>query len=258
MSEIIKTEAVVLSKLNYRETSKIAAFYTKSHGKISAIIRGARTPKSASGFKIDPLNYLQVVIYKKAGRELQLLTQADTIAYYPSIREDLEKLKYASAVLELVQSLTVEGDANQLLFRGIVRILRLMDSSADYPQILLLKFFLFMLKETGYEIQTDHCSVCLNRFETSEPLYFYFDSGIICPECRRQFAEAASFSKELFNFIDCLRNVTNKTAAPEGAEQTRQRCLIAPKEAEKAILFFEKYLNYHIPEFKGIRSIHLF
>ena len=46
MSEILKTEAVVLSKMNYSDTSIIASLFTEESGKISAIIKGARTAKS--------------------------------------------------------------------------------------------------------------------------------------------------------------------------------------------------------------------
>ena len=49
MSEIIKTEAVVLSKMNYGDSSNIASLFTEDLGKISVIIKGARTVKSKYG-----------------------------------------------------------------------------------------------------------------------------------------------------------------------------------------------------------------
>ena len=45
MSEIIKTEAVVLSKINYGDSSIIASLYSKNSGKMSVIIKGGRNPK---------------------------------------------------------------------------------------------------------------------------------------------------------------------------------------------------------------------
>ena len=49
MSEIIKTEAVVLSKLNYGDSSSIASLFTEDFGKLSVIVKGARSPKSKYG-----------------------------------------------------------------------------------------------------------------------------------------------------------------------------------------------------------------
>ena len=43
MSEIIKTEAMVLTKMDYGDTSKIVSLYTKDFGKLSAIIKGGRS-----------------------------------------------------------------------------------------------------------------------------------------------------------------------------------------------------------------------
>ena len=100
MSEIVKTEAVVLSKLNYGDSSSIAALFTKNYGKLSAIIKGGRNPKSKIGFIVDPLNHLQVILYKKDNRDIQTLSNADIISHFSKIKEDLNKLKYTYAVLE--------------------------------------------------------------------------------------------------------------------------------------------------------------
>ena len=69
MSEIIKTEAIVLNKINYGDTSMIASLYTKDHGKISAILKGGRSSKSKIGAVVNPANYLEIVIYKKDTRQ---------------------------------------------------------------------------------------------------------------------------------------------------------------------------------------------
>ncbi|MGE5682841.1 MAG: DNA repair protein RecO [Bacillota bacterium] len=245
MPEIIKTEAIVLNKMDYRETSKIATFYTKDHGKISAVIKGARTAKSAIGLKVDIFNHLQIVIYKKANRELQLVTQAELISYYPQIKSDLEKLKYASAVLELLQAFTVEEDVNPRLFKGTIRILDLFTVSNEIPGALLIKYILFLLKEIGYEIQFDHCSICNNSLPSGRVPLFNFERGIICDNCSKNFIQSTVFPKELFSLIIGLRNNKSVTIQDGG-------------EVDRILLFLEKYLKYHVPEFKGIRSIHLY
>ena len=118
MSEIIKTEAVVLSKLNYGDSSSIASLFTEDLGKISVIIKGARSPKSKYGKIVDPLNYLSVVLYKKESREIQLLSGADIIEHFPAIKNDLNKLEYAYAVVELVKNLLAEHEVNRKIFKG--------------------------------------------------------------------------------------------------------------------------------------------
>ena len=122
MSEIIKTEAVVLSKMNYGDTSMIASLFTEDLGKISVIVKGARSPKSKYGRIVDLINHLSVVLYKKESREVQLLSGADTIDHYPEIKNDLNKLKYAYSIAELVKNLLAEHEVSKRIFKGIVKI----------------------------------------------------------------------------------------------------------------------------------------
>ena len=245
MSEIIKTEAVVLSKMNYGDTSNIVSLFTKDYGKFSAIIKGGRNPKSKIGNAIDPLNYLQLIVYKKDNREIQIISNADLISYYPKIKEDLDKLKYSQAVIELLKKLTVEHEVNVRLFKGVTRILSLFDSSNETAVILFGRFFIFFLKELGYELQLNHCAVCGRTNLLEEDLSYNYEIGIFCSKCRENQFESYFINSELFNYLICLKN-SKKIEKPN--------IIIA----EKAIVFMERFLSYHIPDFKGIQAIQLF
>ena len=65
MSEIIKTEAVVLSKLNYGDTSLIISVLTELCGKMSVIIKGGRNPKSKMGVIADPRTIMFRLLFIK-------------------------------------------------------------------------------------------------------------------------------------------------------------------------------------------------
>jgi len=230
--------------MDYRESSRIASVYTKEFGRISVLIKGARLQKSLAGMKTDVFNHLQIVLYKKYNRELHLLTQAELINHFPNIKTELDKLKYGGAVLELIQALTVE-EANHRLFKGLVKIINLFESSDEHPGSLLIKFILFLLKETGYGIQPGHCSDCQGLIIEGDGMLFSFERGIVCHECGKNYAGENLFPKELINLIHGLRR--RKSSAVNNI-----------KEIERILCFLENYLRYHINEFKGIRSIHLY
>ncbi|MDY0082086.1 MAG: DNA repair protein RecO, partial [Ignavibacteriaceae bacterium] len=159
MSEIIKTDAVVLSKLNYGDTSSIVALYTETDGKISVIVKGGRSPKSKVGKIFDPLNHLQIIIYKKNTRDVQILSDANLISHFVNLKEDLNALKYGFAIVELVKNLTVEHEVNQKLFKGLIKILNLINDKKENPAYLFGRFLLFFLSELGYDLSIDKCSV---------------------------------------------------------------------------------------------------
>ena len=124
MSEIIKTDAVVLSKLNYGDTSSIVTLYTQTDGKISVIVKGGRSPKSKIGKIIDPINHLQIIIYKKDTRDVQVLSDANLVSHFVHLKEDLNALNVT--LLSLQKSIFIvpqEIDEEEELIKNIVKLI---------------------------------------------------------------------------------------------------------------------------------------
>ena len=120
-----------------------------------------------------------------------------------------------------------------------------MDSSSEQPGILLLKFILFFIKEIGFELQIDNCINCKRELDPSETTYFNFEKGIFCEACSKDHLISYKISPELFNLYLCLRN-----------KQTKK--VFVDKLIDNALFFLDKYIKYHIPEFKGMNSIKLY
>ncbi len=245
MSEIVKTEAVVLSKINYGDTSSIVSLYTKEHGKLSAIVKGARRPSSKIGLLFDPVNHLQVILYTKASRDVQLISNADLLNHFPHIREDLDKLKYAYSALELVKKLTPDHETNDKLFRGLIRILSLLNSSNDAPVINFLKFFLFILTDIGYQLQLDVCVSCGVKIINGGNIFYSMNKGVLCANCKNSSIDAALLKPELFELLKCL--MRNEIDIKVNTEI-----------AAAALDFLEKYLKFHAADFGTIQSLKLF
>ena len=244
MSEILKTEAVVLSKMNYGETSIIAAIFTEELGRISVIVKGARSPKSKYGRIVDLINHLSVVIYKKESREIQLLSSADIIDHYPEIKKDLNKLKYAYSIAELVKNLLAEHEVNKRIFKGIVRILSRLNSGDEPSEVTFGRFFIFFLKEIGYELQIESCVIC-GKKDFAGDCFYNFDKGLICGECKKSAVDNYDVNLELLNYLNCLKYDESISNFDNLMFHT-------------AIIFMENHLKYHVPDFKGISSINLF
>lgn len=245
MSQIVKSEAIVLSKINYGDSSIIVSLYTKDFGKLSAIVKGVRSPKSKIGLSVDPLNYINVVLYNKDSRDVQLLSGADIIAHFPRIKGDLEGLKYALAILELIQKLVPEHEQNLRLFAGVQRILFRIDSSDEIPQVLFGRFMLFFFTELGYEIILDYCSNCGNGIKDSCDAGYSFHLGILCKECKENYSDSFLLKKELFSYLNCLKH-NNKISTDD------------QEVFDLSNRFMEMYLKFHHSDFKGIQSLKIY
>jgi len=245
MSQIIKTEAMVLSKMDYGDTSKIVSLYSKDFGKLSAIIKGGRSSKSKIGMVVDPLNHIQVVFYQKETRDLQIISSADLISHFTAIKDDLEKLKYSHAILELLKNLTMDHEVNEKLFKGVIRILTLINSGREHPAVLFGRFFMFFLAELGYELPVDRCAVCGRTNLENMELSHNFELGILCSDCRQTHLESFYINPELFNCLFCLKT-------------SKRIDFTNIAVVEKAINFMERFLKFHVPDFKGIQSFQMF
>jgi DNA repair protein RecO (recombination protein O) len=245
MSEIIKTEAVVLSKINYGDTSSIVSLYTEKEGKISAILKGSRVLKSKLGQIVDPLNHLQIIIYKKVSRDVQLISSADLISHFSKIKENLDCTKYSFAIMELLKNLTSDNEVNPKLFRGLVKILRMIEDKKEDASILFGRFFLFFLSELGYEISVEKCSNCGNKLSPEIIWSFDFELGFVCSDCVESYFGKEIIDAELFNYFVCLKN--NKSTGK-----------ISIETQKKFLTLLERYLKQHVPDFKGILSFQTF
>lgn len=244
MPELIKTVGIVLRKIDFGDTSKIATLITPEHGKLSVIIKGGRTGKSKIGALVDTLNEVEIIFYNKKSRDVQLVSQADLINNFTKIKDDFDKLKYASAVLELVNVLTVENHEHGRLYRGLNKILSLLNDTNEDAKVLFIKFFLFLLKELGYEFQFDNCTFCGKEFTERSSARFNYELGMMCESCSEGRIYSFEFSPELFNSLICLSRKNNQTERKFD-------------NIDKLIYFLERYLMYHIDEFKGLKSLHI-
>lgn len=245
MSDIIKTEAVVLSKINYGDTSSIVSLYTESNGKISAIAKGGRGPKSKIGKMIDPLNHLQVIFYNKNTRDIQILSDANLISHFVNIKGDLDATKYSFAIIELVKNLTVEHEANTKLFKGIIKILNMVNDRKEAPAFLYGRFLLFFLSELGYELSIDKCSICGNDVVAKKSLGFDYNTGFVCTNCFESHSGLENVSGELFELIFCLK--TNRLTEKFSVDLM-----------ERFNLLLERYLKFHVSDFKEIQSLKIY
>ena len=107
-------EGIVLSETNYSESSKILNVFTREHGLIGIMSKGCRNMKSKLRGVSRKLLYGKFhIYYKKDG--LSTLTAVDVLDSFSKLLTDLEKVSYASFLLELVNQVVRENDDVSIL-----------------------------------------------------------------------------------------------------------------------------------------------
>ena len=179
---IYREQAVVLRTHRLGEADKIIAVLTESRGKVRAVAKGVRKTKSKFGARLEPMTHVALQLYE--GRELDTITQAETIESFRAVRENLDRVARAGALLEAVDQLAQEGEPNPELYRMLLGALRQL-SRADSP-LIVAGFYWKLLSQEGFHPMLDMCAGC-GADETTTTLVAFDlqQGGALCRTCRR-------------------------------------------------------------------------
>lgn len=185
---IVKTEAIVLKKLNFGDTSRIVTLLTKDYGRLSILAKGARDPRSRHGPVLDTFNHLQVVVYKKERRDLHLLSQCDLLTRFAGLTRDLDRLSCAMAVLDLVFVASQYDEEGSALFTTLLEVLGAIDAGSDHQEAPLY-FQTRLLCLLGFQPDFSCCAVCKTPVDsvqsgTKNGVFRLTGDGILCHRCR--------------------------------------------------------------------------
>ena len=107
-------EGLVLTETNYSESSKILNVLTKEHGLIGVMSKGCRNMKSKLNGVSRKLIYGTFHIYYKENG-LSTLIGVDVINSFSKTTMDLEKVSYASLILDLTNQVIKQTDSDEIL-----------------------------------------------------------------------------------------------------------------------------------------------
>lgn len=176
-----KTECIVLKQLSLSEADRILTLYTPDMGKVRAVARGVRRPKSKLSGHLELLNQASVSL--SYGRNLDTINEAQSIRSFRGIREDLQRISKAIYMAELVDGFSIENSDNYQLYLLLVDSLGWLERT-DNTQLLLRYFELHLLEHSGYRPELVNCVECRAWLEPGDHFFAGGSGGVLCPECR--------------------------------------------------------------------------
>ena len=184
---LYRDQAVVLRTQKLGEADRIVTMLSRRHGKVRAVAKGVRRTKSRFGGRLEPFVHVDVQNY--AGRELDIVTQAEIVDAFASMMDDYERYTAGTAMLEAADRLTEEREPTLRLYLLLVGALRTLDSGEHTPALVLDAFLLRSLSVSGYEPALSRCARC----EAAGPhRWFTREAGVVCGACRGPAAASPS------------------------------------------------------------------
>jgi DNA repair protein RecO (recombination protein O) len=105
----------VLRAIKLGEADKIVTIFTQGHGKIRAVAKGIRKTTSKFGARLEPMSRVALQCYK--GRELDIVTQAESLDSNRALREEYALLTRSVPMLEAVDQVAQDREPNPAMYR---------------------------------------------------------------------------------------------------------------------------------------------
>jgi len=247
MSQIIKSQALVLQSIRWHESSKIVTLFSREWGKIKVIARGALRKSSSFGGKLETLNFVEIIISQKPSRDLQLLTDVSLLGTFPQLRERYECLPYAFSILELLQKIFEDLHGDVQFFDFIIRLFQQMEEG-EYPQVIFWYFLLKLSSFLGFKPDISRCRQC-GKEPPAAPVYFSLTQGnVYCAECGGGSAMSRKLHAEEFRFLQRLQNFPHR--------KIKQLHPPASVHCDFTTLLLD-YLNHHSEKRIELQALHL-
>ena len=237
-----KALAFVLSTQDYRDTSLLVELYTRDWGKVRGIIRGVRDARARYGSTLEPFSLNEILFYRRRrGGDLHQVTQVELVDDYTGVREDLEKLAYASYFTELLNRLVEPEEISPETFDLFKDCLAFLGTGVSVKRAARL-YELKLLEVLGHLPELRVCVVC-----RTEPDPAYFNpafGGIHCKTCAMDGAARVAggsrgmpVSRTTLQFLDqALRSDVDQMRTVKAAPE------VGP-EIEKLL---RRFIEYHV------------
>lgn len=180
-AHLLRTEAVVLRRHDLGEADRIITLFTADLGKLRAVAKGVRRPTSKLGGHLELFTHSQILLAR--GRNLDVVTQVETIDSFLGLRDDLWRAGQAYYAAELLDRLTEDHSENRALFRLLVTTLQRV-ATARRPDQAARLFEVQALDLLGYRPEITRCVKCREPLEPDRVWFSVSDGGALCRSCR--------------------------------------------------------------------------
>ena len=260
-----RVSALTLRLRNLGEADRLLTLLTQEKGKLTAVAKGARRPRSKlASLQAFSLATLQLA----AGKNLDTITQAIVRLPFLTLRTEVARFAYANYFAELAEAFSETREKSPQFFDLVVSAFSFLDRGAEIEP-LARAYELRLLDLSGYAPQLDNCVQCGKpiRIEQSagsnhsESKADGFGSGlrkarlayspalggVICARCQADAQGMLSVSEETRTYLLALRGLHGLADLP------KIKIALSPRGRKESQAILRTHIEYHLD--RTIRSL---
>jgi DNA repair protein RecO (recombination protein O) len=247
---LIKTEALILRTIPFRDTSKVVTAYTADHGLVSLLAKGVRGPKPRFGGALELFSHSDLVYYHKDSRELQLLGEASLLDPYLGLSRSADRYIHAVAVLEFLLKVLGGQEPPGRLYTLSQRTLEVLETCP--PAALEAVFRAFELKAISFLGHRPELYACVEcgrpAGETGGDGFSPLLGGLVCAGCALHETGVLALSPPSLGLLQRLLTATlaDLEQAPPGAS-----------EVGPVARLLEAFFQCHLERYESLRAVRM-
>ncbi len=173
----------VLAASPYAEADKIVQLYTLQWGRVRALVKGARKPKSRLSPALDLFNESGFSLHKGRSGDLYVLSQAKVLDTHPELKKDLPAITALQVLADILIQAIHDAEPHPDIYGLVRRTLAALEAKAGDPELILAAFTVKFLDLSGYPLELDACAECGTSLEKKKIHLIPHRGGALCGDC---------------------------------------------------------------------------
>jgi len=233
----------ILKKTDRGEVNRIFTIYTKDFGKLELLAKAGRKIKSKlrGGLELFYLSEIEFI----QGKTHKTLTDAFLVESFRFLRGDLERLKIAYQIAEVLDKLLKGEERDEKTWDLLNETFQKLNTYSLKPKTYNLIYYCFFwnfFSILGYQPELYNCSICQKKLAPGELYWSSKEGGVICGNCFKK--SKTSLVNIDPNVVKILRLFLKKDW------NILKKLKIAPIYSKTLKTISEGYLNQTLEEVK--------
>ena len=178
---VLTTDALVLRRADYVDYDRMVTLLTPEHGRLDAVARGCRRPRSPLVNAVEPFISGEFQLFRKGER--YSIEQCQVREGFYDLRTDYDRLVHGAYWLRLLDAGVPRDVPAPDIFMLALKALAHLNYAADLPPTMLtLAFEAHFMALSGYPPRVDACVLC-SRPLKGEARFDARLGGAVCLSC---------------------------------------------------------------------------
>jgi len=212
--------ALVLKTTKLGETDIIVTLLAADGCQVRAVAKGMRKPTSRFASRLQPFSVVDLLVH--TGRNLEIISEAESVSTHSLLREDFDRSTAASVVCNVLEKISLEGQVEERLFGLADATLEAMEHApVETLPLLVTAFLIKAMSMHGYRPRLDTCVSC-GCAATDSREFSLEAGGVLCDECGRAHPGAQRMTQDCRDLLAVLMMSTmTDIAAIETSRSTQ-------------------------------------